>query len=283
MTSLPSLNASDIRVSGQALITFFNTKEHVREKKLVEDKEHTARERLASMMKNIPWIVLSLLVLVSSIGGTVSGSIQVYYVKYYLGLPETFAGTVLLVSIACMFIGIFIGPFILAETGFRKAVIGATIISIIGRVILLLIGKSQAGLLVISAVTALAGGIPSAAIYAIFGDTVEYGEWKTGVRSEGLTFCSFTLAQKIAAGVGGFIVGMILEGVGYDAELAVQSPRVVNGILFAFIAIPIILAVLKIVVVLFYKLDRKIYNQITLDLKERRIANPGLVRGQQRG
>jgi GPH family glycoside/pentoside/hexuronide:cation symporter len=257
------------------LITFFNTKEHVREEKLVEEKEHTTWERLASMMKNTPWIVITLLMLVSSISQTVLSSIQVYYVKYYLGLPETFAGTVLLVSMAGMFIGIFIGPFILAKTDFRKAMIVATIIGIIGRIILLLIGKSQMGLLIISAVTTLASGIPSVAIYAMFGDTVEYGEWKTGVRSEGLTFCSFTFAQKVAAGVGGFIVGMILGNLGYDAELAVQSTRVVNGIIFTFIAIPIILAVLTIVAILFYKLDRKTYNQIILELKERRIASSG--------
>jgi GPH family glycoside/pentoside/hexuronide:cation symporter len=54
--------------------------------------------------------------------------------------------------------------------------------------------------------------------WSIVPDTVEYGEWRTGVRAEGFIFGFVTLVQKVALGIASAFVGSYLVWIGYVAN-----------------------------------------------------------------
>lgn len=60
-------------------------------------------------------------------------------------------------------------------------------------------------------------------------DTVEYGEWRTGARSEGSIFGVVSLAQKVALGVAVGAVGVALNLIGYQPNLP-QTETAITGL-----------------------------------------------------
>ena len=75
--------------------------------------------------------------------------------------------------------------------------------------------------LIIGAVGLVLLGIPQGVknimTYAMIGDTVDYLEWKTGERGEGICFAMQTLINKIGMAVGAFIGVMSMSIAGIDA------------------------------------------------------------------
>ena len=103
------------------------------------------------------------------------------------------------------------------------------------------------------------------AIYAIIPDCVEYGEWKTGIRNDGFQYAFISLANKIGMALGTALLALAMGEAGYVANV-VQSESVQKVFHMAFSTIPGILWVITAGVMLFYRLDKKIYNRIVKDL-----------------
>ena len=61
-------------------------------------------------------------------------------------------------------------------------------------------------------------------------DTVEYGEWKSGIRSEALTYSAFTWFRKLSQAIAGFVPGVVLALVAYVPNAVHQSANALFGI-----------------------------------------------------
>ena len=104
------------------------------------------------------------------------------------------------------------------------------------------------------------------AIYAIIPDCVEYGEWKTGLRNDGFQYAFVSLGNKIGMAIGTALLAALLGKYGYVAN-QVQNPEVIAVMKHAFSTIPGILWIVTAVVLFFYRLNKKRYNEIVEDLK----------------
>ena len=104
------------------------------------------------------------------------------------------------------------------------------------------------------------------AIYAIIPDCVEYGEWKTGLRNDGFQYAFVSLGNKIGMAIGTALLAALLGQYGYVAN-QVQNPEVIAVMKHAFSTIPGILWIVTAVVLFFYRLNKKRYNEIVEDLK----------------
>ena len=111
----------------------------------------------------------------------------------------------------------------------------------------------------------------SACMFAMVTDTIEYGEWKTGIRTEGLINSAASFGQKIGNGLSSVLLGAILSIGGYVGTAASQSASAITAIRTSYIYVPIILTVIQIIVLFFYHLDEE-YDSILNDLKSRRIS-----------
>lgn len=111
----------------------------------------------------------------------------------------------------------------------------------------------------------------SACMFAMIADTIEYGEWKTGMRTEGLINSAASFGQKLGNGLSSVILGAILSIGGYVGSAATQTSSAIMSIKASYIYFPIIMTVIQIVVLSFYNLDKE-YDSILSDLRKRRIS-----------
>ncbi len=116
----------------------------------------------------------------------------------------------------------------------------------------------------------LASGVAMAMPFSVISDTVDYGEWKTGIRSAGLlTAVGAMFCLKAGAGLGGALPGWILETTGYVPN-ATQSAAALRGIEWAIVWGPAIFFGLGAVPVLFYRKYERMEPTIQVELATRR-------------
>lgn len=108
----------------------------------------------------------------------------------------------------------------------------------------------------------------SATVFAMISDTVEYGQWKTHIRSEGIIFSAATVGMKIASGLGTWVISMIYASAGFDGTLAVQSGSAMGAIRNVYYFGTMIILVLTLVLLFAYKLDKE-YPSIIKELEAR--------------
>ena len=106
--------------------------------------------------------------------------------------------------------------------------------------------------------------------WSILPDAIEWDEWKTGERHEGMFYSIVTLSHKVAASIAIPLVLLLLNTFGYQANVAIQQPRAELAIRLITGPIPAVLLCLGILCAVFYPLSRERYNQIVNELEERR-------------
>ena len=100
-------------------------------------------------------------------------------------------------------------------------------------------------------------------------DTVEYGHWKTGLRSEGIPIAFFSFSQKLGMALAGSFAAYVLSMTGYVANTEL-TPLAEEGIRWLFNIFPGLCSVLCLLSLLFYKLTHDRYEEILDDLQHER-------------
>jgi Na+/melibiose symporter-like transporter len=123
-------------------------------------------------------------------------------------------------------------------------------------------------------------GMAMAMPFSVLSDSVDYGEWKTGVRAAGfLTAIGAAFCLKAGSGLGGAIPAWIMQAHGYVANTA-QTPDSLRGIEISIIWLPALFFALAILPVWFYQRFELLEPQIHAELGQRRsnlIAKPHLI------
>ena len=108
-------------------------------------------------------------------------------------------------------------------------------------------------------------------------DTVEYAQWKLGVRADGSIYSMASFFQKLAKAVGGAGVALALGIAGYVANQT-QSASTLESIHEMFTLLPLLLMFLLILLAWIYPLDEKTHGRIKseLALSQGRVVTPPL-------
>jgi len=109
---------------------------------------------------------------------------------------------------------------------------------------------------------------------------VEYGEWKTGNRAEGLIFSANIFKTKIASGLAGAIPAYLLALIGYVPN-ASQSAATLQWIALFFTVILGVASIAAILPLLKYELSEGRYAEILGELVRRKKARTTSVDGTQ--
>jgi sugar (glycoside-pentoside-hexuronide) transporter len=116
----------------------------------------------------------------------------------------------------------------------------------------------------------ISSGAAMALPFSLLSDSVDYGEWKTGVRAAGLlTAVGAAFCLKAGSGLGGALPAWILGATGYVAN-AEQSAKALIGIEIGFIWLPALFYLLSAIPVLFYRKYERMEPEIHADLDARR-------------
>jgi GPH family glycoside/pentoside/hexuronide:cation symporter len=131
------------------------------------------------------------------------------------------------------------------------------------------------GLSLILVLCAMAGiGVAAAHVlpWAILPDAIEWYEFQTGERHEGMFYSITTLARKVTSAGSVPLIGLVLEFTGYQANVIKQSAEAIRGIKMIIGPIPAILLGLGIFIAYKYPLDRKEFFEIVEKINLRRTA-----------
>ena len=153
-------------------------------------------------------------------------------------------------------------------------IIGTIIIVISSTIVLFIPYEDLIPIFVVMAISSFGIGITYVMIRSMLADTVEYGEWKTGLRGEGIIFSTFGVGNKLGYAVGGSLAAFLLASANYAPDI-VQSQQVQNIVLYMLTLFPIIAGILAAGTLLFYKIDSRYYNRILRDIDDRASQTSG--------
>ncbi|APH18208.1 MFS transporter [Clostridium botulinum] len=251
-------------------LTFKTTKERVTAVNEEKSQNIFFKDGMRALIQNKYWINIVLLLVVLFMNMGIMGGSMIYYAQYILNDKKLVAGLSIAQNIPTLIVMLTIAMPLIKKYGKRNTAILGSIIFILGS-LFALIDLTSVKLIYISIIVKGTGNaLISATIFALLADTIEYGEWKTNVRTEGLVYSAGNFGLKIGIGLGTAIVGWLLAFSNYNGSSKVQTDTAINAINILFIWLPMILSGVQIILLKFYKLD-KIYPNIISDLKKRKI------------
>ena len=196
---------------------------------------------------------------------------QIYYCNVVLGDPMFMTKLMSLGQLPGLLI-LFVMPYFSNKFSKRAFMTGGGLFMVLGFVLIGLAGGNTTLLLVGTVLRSIGIGPMFAGVYAFVADAADYGEWKFGVRSEGLMAASQSIGSKIGIGFGSALTAWILAAVGYvGTPGAVQSDAVVSAIRFDYGWLGAILSVALIIAVLCMDVE-KYLPQIREDLGKKEIV-----------
>lgn len=220
---------------------------------------------------NRPFLIVVLAIIAASIGSVFTSKTLVYFCKYRLG-DEELAGNLFALLVGTIVVLTPAWVQIAKRTSKRFVWMAGGLISATAS--LLLWNYDGQDTRVVGAIFLLsaigASGIPFT-FWSMIPDTVEYGEWRRGVRSEGAIFGLVSLAQKVALGVGVGAVGMALDATGYHPN-AVQAASTVEGLHAMVGLVPAFCSLTAVALITFYPIDGRTHGRIARVLERRRLA-----------
>ncbi|MDM2736216.1 MFS transporter [Citrobacter sp. Ct235] len=198
-------------------------------------------------------------------------AIQVYYTQYVLNDPILLSWMGFF-SMGCIFIGVFLMPGMVRRFGKKKVYIGGLLIWVAGDLLNYFFGGGSVSFVAFSCLAFFGSAFVNSLNWALVSDTVEYGEWRTGVRSEGTVYTGFTFFRKVSQALAGFFPGWMLTQIGYVPNV-VQSAGTVEGLRQLIFIYPCALAVVTIIAMgCFYDLNEKMYIRIVGEIEARKRA-----------
>lgn len=215
-----------------------------------------------------PYFLIALgLMLFYTVYQIIIGTDLTYYCQYVLGdvnlvMPLSAAEKIATIA------GIAMLPKLLPKYGKRNMICAGCVLGILGQLVFLLSPVSVP----LGIVTCIMRGFGIAPFYGVQyslpSDAIEYGQWKTGLRIEGLMFSSMSMGQKAGSGFTSAIMGAILSWTAFDglkATAAEQTAAAIGAIKGFYLYVPIAIWTIMFLIAACYKLDKK-YDRMMREL-----------------
>lgn len=245
--------------------TFASTEERVRPPAA---QQLSVSDSFAAVFRNPPLLVVMVLFTGGMLSFTIRQTVTVYFLKYNVGredLVSLFFG----ITMPVMFVGLLMVPKLAARFGKAGGIVVGAVVTIAGCIGLYFTPyDSISGIFFFSCVMAL-GGTPIAVLgWAMIPDTVEYAQWKLGLRADGAIYAFSSFFQKLAKAVGGAGVAAALAAAGYVANVE-QTDASLEAIHLLITAAPGAIMLLMIGVASLYRLDEATHSKMVAEIDAR--------------
>jgi len=268
---------------GFFMMTVFGTKERI---KPAPDPDTSVKKDLKYILTNKAWVLLTATTLTWILFVGLRSSVSAHYFKYYIfdGNPDkalpflgyTFNLTGLLSAFntlgqAAAVAGVLLTSFLSTRFAKRPLFIALFLFSILCTAAYYFLPPGQLGAIFgIEVLLNLSGAPLPVLLWAMYADTADYGEWKTGRRTTGLVFSASTMSQKVGWALSAFAAFQILAFVGFQAN-ELPSLEVKSSLVKLMSIFPAALGVVSIIIFLFYPLTDARVNELNEELKQRRL------------
>ena len=243
----------------------------------VEEREFKANKKdlpsflevARSVSKNYPfWIVFSAIIILISTYLMFNNNL-IYFTKYALGLHE-YQGQILGTLNGATLLAVPFWAYVALKIGKKNTWLVAMITLFVSFSIFYYYPISNLNsLLYILVFIGFGNGATGVLFWSMLPDTIEYGEWKSGIRTESSLYGFMTFAQKGAIAIAVFILGIALTNIGFEPNQA-QSEETLIELKNLMSIIPIIGVCISFVLLYFYPIDKNFHEKLIQDIENRR-------------
>lgn len=251
-----------------------NTKERVLSVKASEEK-FSLIKAAKILFANDQALTVVVIMLLFNAASCVTGAVMMYYFIYVLD-SESFFGTFGILTGVIQGIGLLGFPLLSKIVNRNKVYLIAYLMPIVGYALMAAVGSMNSFnmilFIVVSSLIYIAYGAMGVMENVMLADAVDYGEWKTGERNEGIIFSMLTFLSKIANGISSGLTFAVFAIVGFNAEAeTAPTPQAVVSFKVLLFAVPVVFLILAAVVHKFkFKLKPELTAQINDELHARR-------------
>jgi GPH family glycoside/pentoside/hexuronide:cation symporter len=237
-----------------ATALFFLTFALTRERVQPFHEKSTLSQDLKDLVTNVPWLILFGIGTLTVCAVAIRSGAILYYFQYYVG-NEKLAASFMVAGTLMSLLGTIAIHHVTRFAGRKATYIGLAVLGALFLAVSFWVRPEQVMLMFVfqvlySAVT----GPTSAVLWAMFADSADYSEWRTGRRATGLVFSAAGMSNKLGWAIGGPVTVWMLAQFGYRASVA-QTPHALHGILLLFTFIPAVAFLLTGVGLFFYPLN----------------------------
>jgi glycoside/pentoside/hexuronide:cation symporter, GPH family len=248
------------------LTTFFMCKERV---KPLSDKTSSLKKDLKDLFTNGPWLILTLVGIMTCLYVAIRNGTIIYYFKYYVNNAGTanlfgfkigadmLVSTFMVIGTVCSILGTVLLKPMASLIGKKRVYMVSMALGSILSIAYYFLDKNQITLMfAFQALCNFAVGPAMAMMWSMYADAADFSELKTGRRATGLIFSSANFAQKFGWSIGGAIAGYLLAFFGFVANAPVTA-QTENGVRVMFSLMPAIWSIIAVGALFFYQLDEK--------------------------
>ncbi len=264
------------------LMEYFFTKERVTEETSGQEQVVPFALQLKIILTDKYILIILAYFLIYTVGVCFKNLGLVYYCNYVLGTYND-GITQTMVSVIGgipMGIGIFAVWPLAKRFGKRNVTLAGFILYAIGGAVCCLAPTNMTIVLVGQFIKNI-GGLPCAYVFmALFADTLDHVEWKSGIRCDGTAMSIYNIIAVAMVGICTGVFNGLLAGAGYTAPAmdaagntvaAAQPDGVQSVIIFAFVGLEVITGIVLAVLLIFLSVEKTVeYKQA--DILERRKA-----------
>lgn len=252
------------------LLVFLGTRE---KKEYMIDKRPKLIPSLKAALKNRPFVFAAGIYLLTWMTIVVLETNLLIYIKYII--QREGQSTLIMASIfVTAILALPIWNWAAKHWNKRLAyIIGVAFWAVVMMVLILVTPETPFWVIIFLCI--MAGiGVSAAQVlpWSIIPDAIEWDEWKTFERHEGMFYSLITLLGKVANSIAVPLSLMVLELTGYQSGGGVQPDSALLGIRLVIGPLPALLLIGGIVFALFYPLSREQHHKIVEELRLRREA-----------
>ena len=252
------------------LLEYYFTKERVTEEGAdLDEKVIPFKTQLKIVFTDKYLLIVFAYFLIYTFGSSMKNLGLVYYCNYVLGTYND-GITQMLVSVIGgipMGIGIFAVWPLAKKFGKRNVTMWGFVLYAIGSLICW-IAPTNLVIVLVGQFIKNIGGLPCAYVFmALFADTLDHLEWKSGIRCDGVAMSIYNVIACALIGIVTGIFNGLLSNAGYIAPsldtagntvAAAQPQAVLNTITFAFVGLEVFTGIVLAILLMFFSVEKTV-------------------------
>ena len=234
-----------------------------------DDEKLSVLEMVKQIFVNPPLLGMLIGDVGRYLGRFVIFGMAVYFMRDVMSSPAII-GTFFTGMNLSLFVGALIARTIATKIGDKTTYALSLVIFIIGLLLVYFVPMSPTVFLVVMFITYLGYGMPDAVAIAMYSNTVDYGEWKTGKNARGFIMSLYAFPLKIGILLSRVVIPIVLGIGGYVAGTA-PTPQLISALRAGFTLVPAAILVISFICIYFlYRITPESLKQMQAEIAARK-------------
>lgn len=248
------------------LAVFFTSKEQVVPE--VTKEKFSLKTTITGLVTNKNLMILLVIMILQMAAWMGRIGVVIYYIMYCLG-SFTLIPVIMLAPSVCGIVSSLMVPKVMSKFGKRMTLQIAVTCQGIALLAMYFTPFDNLTLIIIESGLVGFFNVSFPCSLSLLGDAIDYNEYKTGMRNDGIAYATYGLAQKLGNAIGASVGVLLLASFGYVAN-AQQTQETLHGINIVVNLIPAIIFFLTAIFAFTWRLKDSEADEVRAKLRERK-------------